>query len=1199
MKHTRKLLAVLVALAMLCTLLPLSALSVSAAKVNLITNGDFENGTTGWVASDGASVKTETVDSAHGKSGKFYGDLDVTVYQEIAVNANTNYTITMDLNIPTNHISVWVIGGNDGTEFISRSKVETKAGWQSKSYSFNSGNNTYIRLALATRYWAYDYYVDNVVMMGEPTSNVVPDPENPPAPVIPDNMVQNGTFEDGNDGWTTYQGSTTIEKAAYTGKIGMHLTGNGGWGAMAVQKIDTKVGQKYAFSAVLKTVAVGANIQIKGADDAKLVGKWFSAADWTQISLEFTADSTSTSIVFCGAGNGSAESVYLDDVCVTPLQEESFDGYIRNGDFETGSLSPWGYWQSTTIARDAAYAGNFGVKMIGTGGWGGTLRQDFSIDPGMTYKLSFWYKPVSNGINVQVKHKDDTEIATKYLNSKNGKEWTLFEVTFEAGYSEGMYINFCGSGIGTKDEVWVDEIKMENLSGGELDRTAPLKNTGISIRDVSDDVRGLAFRFSLDVTGAQVSSGNRWAPGTGSIKLYNFADTMGTLVETGAVVTNQAAVGTDDLTIEDVDGKKTVKVAAQFITDLTDTSLSFAVRVVNIPDAYTSTTVYARPYYTYELDGQQVTIYGDVVSDNYAAVASVRTSIKILAIGNSFSVDAMQNHLYDVLKSAGYDQVILGNLYVGGCSLDQHWGYINGKQKAYTYYKNDDNGQWVATNNYDALTALREETWDIITVQQASPNSGQPNTFGNLKNIVNWVESNKTNDNAEIFWHMTWAYQQNSTHSAFPNYGSNQMTMYNAIVDTAENTAMKVEGIDGIIPAGTAIQNLRGTKLGDTLTADGYHLKDTYGDYTASLMWYVALTGQSLDKVTYIPASVADHYFNIAKAVAHAYYQPYSVSDLTETVLLAGSDFQTRPPQTGLNQIDAILGGIAKTDGYTYFDGLLMGGDYTADHGHDNSTIGLEALQPHMAGVVNQNLIYSEGNHDAPTVEALTSSGNHDPLNGTYGIFVINEEDYGQFGGGGDEIAVELKAYLDEKVGNKDWGNKPVFVLCHVPLHYSYRTLLDQQGRTAYPIVDALNDAGSKGLNIIFLFGHNHSDEYDAYLGGGSIYLKKGDTLTIPSRSNFKEMEHVTLNFTYMNTGYVGYYPPSKLGSDSTLTMTTFRIQEDGAVIITRYDKDGYHNLKAKGVVNTNLADKCTPNETVYGPSRIVTATSDEEYTGD
>ena len=60
-------------------------------------------------------------------------------------------------------------------------------------------------------------------------------------------------------------------------------------------------------------------------------------------------------------------------------------------------------------------------------------------------------------------------------------------------------------------------------------------------------------------------------------------------------------------------------------------------------------------------------------------------------------------------------------------------------------------------------------------------------------------------------------------------------------------------------------------------------------------------------------------------------------------------------------------------------------------------------------------------------------------------------------------------------------------------------------------------------------------------------------------------------------------------------------IKEDGSVIISRYDKDGFHNLKSKGVAhNPNEYIAYIPvNETVYGPQRIVTATSDEAYTAD
>ena len=45
--------------------------------------------------------------------------------------------------------------------------------------------------------------------------------------------------------------------------------------------------------------------------------------------------------------------------------------------------------------------------------------------------------------------------------------------------------------------------------------------------------------------------------------------------------------------------------------------------------------------------------------------------LRILAIGNSFSTDSMQ-YLYQIAKNAGVEEIVLGNLYYGGCSLDEH-----------------------------------------------------------------------------------------------------------------------------------------------------------------------------------------------------------------------------------------------------------------------------------------------------------------------------------------------------------------------------------------------------------------------------------------------------------------------------------------------------------------------------------------------
>ena len=97
---------------------------------------------------------------------------------------------------------------------------------------------------------------------------------------------------------------------------------------------------------------------------------------------------------------------------------------------------------------------------------------------------------------------------------------------------------------------------------------------------------------------------------------------------------------------------------------------------------------------------------------------------------------------------------------------------------------------------------------------------------------------------------------------------------------------------------------------------------------------------------------------------------------------------------------------------------------------------------------------------------------------------------------------------------------------------------------------------------------------------------------------NYKEYQEVELKFTYMNSGYVGYHVEQ--GADWTLTMTTFKIQADGSVIISRYDENGFHNLKSKGVAHTpnEYIEYIPVNETVYGPQRIVTATTDEPYNG-
>lgn len=252
-------------------------------------------------------------------------------------------------------------------------------------------------------------------------------------------------------------------------------------------------------------------------------------------------------------------------------------------------------------------------------------------------------------------------------------------------------------------------------------------------------------------------------------------------------------------------------------------------------------------------------------------------SIKILAIGNSFSSDSMQ-YLYDILKDGGVEDIVLGNLYYGGCSLDQHYTFKVKNAAAYKYYKNT-TGSWTVTENYKMSDALANEKWDYVSLQQTSKTSGLANSYGRLYNLISTVK--KACPDAKLIWNMTWAYQQDSTHTSFPNYNKDQMTMYNMIIDVVK-TVIEPKNFDVVIPCTTSVQNARTSFLGDTLTRDGYHLDYYIGRYIAGLTWYAAITGCSVENITYNPSTtkISADMLSVAKeAVIHAIATPFAVTE--------------------------------------------------------------------------------------------------------------------------------------------------------------------------------------------------------------------------------------------------------------------------------------------------------------------------------
>lgn len=217
-------------------------------------------------------------------------------------------------------------------------------------------------------------------------------------------------------------------------------------------------------------------------------------------------------------------------------------------------------------------------------------------------------------------------------------------------------------------------------------------------------------------------------------------------------------------------------------------------------------------------------------------------TLRILAIGNSFSDDGME-HLPALLENLGVKNVELARLYVGGCSLERHNHFYNNKTAAYMFYHSKaGENRWTMHNSVTMQHALAMGKWDIISLQQVSGDSGIYDSYiPHLEALIKIVV--KMQPQAEIVWHMTWAYSSESPHKDFPRYDRNQQKMFEAIHQCVKKLKKDYK-IKTIIPSGTAIQSLRMSAVNNPpmdFTRDGYHLDLGTGRYAAACTWYETL----------------------------------------------------------------------------------------------------------------------------------------------------------------------------------------------------------------------------------------------------------------------------------------------------------------------------------------------------------------------
>ena len=261
---------------------------------------------------------------------------------------------------------------------------------------------------------------------------------------------------------------------------------------------------------------------------------------------------------------------------------------------------------------------------------------------------------------------------------------------------------------------------------------------------------------------------------------------------------------------------------------------------------------------------------------------AIPESIRILSVGNSFSVDTMK-HVADIALSLGVKSVLLGNLYIGGCSIKRHFSNAEADAPAYRYYENDGTG-WTEAPDKRISETIKKADWDIISIQHGTGDGSRytsPESYADLPRLVAYIRS-LAPAHKRIAFNMTWVGESYHHHHEIVSYGGDQLLIYEKIASLTETLVQSTEGIDVVIPTGTAIQNAHTTALAEVMSRDGYHLSHGIGRYIAGLTFFSRLTGTDIRSIEWMPEDVDADAREIALRALHAALKtPFAVTALS------------------------------------------------------------------------------------------------------------------------------------------------------------------------------------------------------------------------------------------------------------------------------------------------------------------------------
>ena len=495
--NMRKIIAVLAAVLLLCSVVPMGAMSVSAANGDVAVDFNFDDGSNGGfersVNENGYIVFDATT-----------ADWQNT-YAYLALKSDTMYEVTFKAKANKDAVLSFKIQ-NDWTPAHVAEDVEVTTEWQEYELIVNSGTVNPAVVLFASGVTAANaaiYYIDDLKIVETVDPALI-------------GKVVNADFETGdNTGWETLQSTSISADAAHDGSYGAHLIGGGSWGGMLNQAIMANPGKSYEISFWVKVNANGINFKIQDGDwtGSNLASAWYDTAsnsEWAQKTFIVTPTTSSIYLNFCGAGNDSAEDAYVDTVTCLELKDPSFDGYITNGDFETGKTDSWDpvWWAGNISIVEGGHNGDYAMQV--NHGMYQLVRQLVTVEPNTDYVVQCYAKNVSSMTLLAKSYPADANIAQASING--GDDWTQNSLVFNSGDCTQVYIGVMGNADGATaivDDFFMFE-KVEESNDGyivngtfETGALTPWNNLWGSCPKAEIVRGGMDSNFALEVVSGQ------------------------------------------------------------------------------------------------------------------------------------------------------------------------------------------------------------------------------------------------------------------------------------------------------------------------------------------------------------------------------------------------------------------------------------------------------------------------------------------------------------------------------------------------------------------------------------------------------------------------------------------------------------------------------------------------------------------------